>query len=1040
LSARYTEDALVEQPAIELFRSLGWEYVDCMTEVFGKSGMLGRESRQEVVSKRHLHGALSKINPLATEHDITEAIEEITKDRSAMSIEAANREIYLLVRNGVQVNSELDQEKRRILVIDFSQPENNHYLLVSQLWIAGDLYTRRSDLIGFVNGLPLVFIELKRGRVEDAYTHNLADYRDTIPQLFHYNGLVILSNGAESRVGSITAKWEHFGDWKRIESENEEAAISLETMIRGTCDKGRLLDLVENFTLFSEGKYGLQKLLARNHQYIGVNQAVASVEAIRKNEGRLGVFWHTQGSGKSYSMVFFAEKVLRKLPGNWTFVIVTDRTELDEQIHTTFANCGAAPEKEARAESSRGLRALLSGDHRYVFTLIQKFIPNADGTMPVLSERSDIIVITDEAHRSQYDILASNMRRALPNAAFIGFTGTPLMAGEERTREVFGDYISVYNFKQSIDDKATVPLYYENRIPELQLTNEDLNTDMENLLESAELDEDQEKKLEREFSRQYHLITREDRLEKVAEDLVEQFSGRASFGKAMMVCIDKATAVRMYDKVQSHWNAMLVKERLRVAKLDPIELPDAEQKLKYLEATDMAVVVSQGQGEVDELRKKGLNILPHRERLVKEDLDLKFKNPQDPLRIVFVCAMWITGFDVPCCSTIYLDKPMRNHTLMQTIARANRVFPDKVNGLIVDYVGVFRSLQKALAIYAAPGLSSAGEAPVQDKKELLAALRKSMEIATEVCTSLGIELTALEKSEGFMTAQLLAQAAEKILVNDLTKKRFFQTAGQARRLYKAVLPDIEATEFAERSRSLKAVASKVKSLLPPTEISEVMHDIAVLLDDSVSSEGYVISSEVRTVNLATLDFDALTERFKKSKTKRAEIELLKGDIEQVLQKMIAENRTRMDFHERFMKMLEDYNSGAHNTEQIFDELKSFMQDLDEEGKRAYREGLSEEELTIFDLLTKPEMKLDDKEEKEVKLVAKTLLKKLKDHQFVLDWKKRQQTRAAVKNTIEEVLDKLPRTYTPDLWNRKCEQVYMHVFESYQGEGRSVYAQ
>ncbi len=1039
MSARYTEDALVEQPAIELFQSLGWEYAYCMNEVFGMGGTLERESRQDVIIKRDLWNALERLNPWATERDIEEAIQQIAKDRSAMSIVNANRKIYKLLRDGVKIESEIERRERRVKVIDFENPENNHYLLTSQLWINGDLYTRRTDLVGFVNGLPLVFMELKRGRVEEAYTHNLSDYHDTIPQLFHYNSLVILSNGTESKIGSITSEWEHFGEWKRIESEKEEAAISLETMIRGTCDKTRLLDLIENFTLFSDERVGTVKLLARNHQYIGVNQAVESVQEIQKNKGRLGVFWHTQGSGKSYSMVFFAEKVIRKVPGNWTFVIVTDRTELDDQIYKTFAKAGAAKEKEAHADSSRGLRRLLSEDHRYVFTLIHKFIPEKDGTMPVLSDRSDIIVITDEAHRSQYDILAANMRTALPNAAFIGFTGTPLMAGEERTREVFGEYVSVYNFKQSIDDKATVPLFYENRIPELQLTNDDLNDDMEHLLEEAELDDDQERKLEREFSRQYHLITREDRLNKIAEDLVAHYSGRAMYGKGMMVCIDKATAVRMYDKVQERWKVMHAKERVRVAKLAPIERPDAEAKLRYLETTDMAVVVSQGQGEIEEMRKKGLDILSHRRRMEKDDLDTKFKDKDNPLRIVFVCAMWITGFDVPSCSTIYLDKPMRNHTLMQTIARANRVFPNKVNGLIVDYVGVFRSLQKALAIYAAPGAGGSTDSPVQDKESLVEQLRHGMQIATEFCTSIGINLGEIEKSTGFATKQLLAQAAESIFVSEFTKKRFFQVAGQARRLYKAVLPDVRATEFSERSRCLRAVAAEVKSKLPPTDISEVLHDIEVLLDDSVSSEGYVITSDIRTVDLSKFDFEALAERFKNSKTKRAEIELLKGSIEQTLQKMIAQNRTRMDFLEKFQQMLDDYNSGAHNVEETFDALKTFMQNLDAEGKRAHREGLSEEELTIFDLLTKPDMELSQKEQKEVKLVAKTLLDKLKDQQLVLDWKKRQQTRAAVRNTIEEVLDRLPRTYTPHVWQQKCEQVYLHVYESYQGEGRSIYS-
>jgi type I restriction enzyme R subunit len=597
-----------------------------------------------------------------------------------------------------------------VRVIDWKEPANNDFFLASQFWVAGEMYTRRADLVGFVNGLPLLFVELKASHraLKNAYDDNLKDYKTTIPHLFWYNGLIVLSNGSQSRVGSMTAAWEHFAEWKRINSEGEKGVVSLETMIRGTCEPGRLLDLVENFTLFREARGGLVKLVAKNHQYLGVNNALAALQHLGTNQGKLGVFWHTQGSGKSVSMVFFAQKVLRKIPGNWTFVIVTDRQELDDQIYQEFAATGAVTEKQAQATSGQHLEQLLREDHRYVFTLIQKFHAGRGQKYPKLSDRSDIIVITDEAHRSQYDVFALNMRNALPRAAFLGFTGTPLMAGEEKTREVFGDYVSVYNCRQSVEDGATVPLYYENRVPELQLTNPDLNADMEKLLEEAELDEDQERKLEREFAREYHLITRDDRLETVTRDIVRHFLGRGQKGKAMVVSIDKATAVRMYDEVRKHWRAHLEDLKKQLAAAPEDRRPALEEQVRYVEETDMAVVVSPSQNEIEEMRKKGLDIVPHRKRMVQEDLDTKFKDPDDPFRLVFVCAMWMTGFDVPSCSTIYLDKPMRNHTLMQTIARANRVFGDKVNGLIVDYVNVFRDLQKALAIY---GSAAGGGVP-----------------------------------------------------------------------------------------------------------------------------------------------------------------------------------------------------------------------------------------------------------------------------------------------------------------------------------------
>lgn len=490
--------------------------------------------------------------------------------------------------------------------------------------------------------------------------------------------------------------------------------MSLETAIRGLCEPSRLLDLIENFIVYEEEKAGLIKKLAKNHQFLGVNRAI--VEVIRSQDrpegeaGRLGVFWHTQGSGKSLSMVFFCQKILRTVKGNWTFVIVTDRQELDEQIYKTFLATGAVTNTEVHADSGAHLKQLLSADHRYVFTLIHKFNTRDGAAYPQLSDRRDIIVITDEAHRTQYDTLALNMRNALPNAAFLGFTGTPLMAGEERTREVFGDYISIYNFAQSIADGATVPLYYENRIPELQLTNEAMGDELEELLEEADLDEGQARKVEREFAREYHLITRDDRLEAIAADLVRHFVGRGLRAKAMMVCIDKATAVKMHDKVRAHWEGYIEELAANVATATEDERPILEAQIDLMKTTDMAVVVSQSQNEIKELADKGLDIRPHRKRMVEEDLDERFKDANDPLRLVFVCAMWITGFDVPSCSTIYLDKPMKNHTLMQTIARANRNFPGKEAGFIVDYVGVFRNLQKALAIYGG-GNSGSAEPP-----------------------------------------------------------------------------------------------------------------------------------------------------------------------------------------------------------------------------------------------------------------------------------------------------------------------------------------
>lgn len=766
-----SEEAL-ELETIALFQQLGYTTANCYNEWNSGTSTLGRETRSDVVLISKLRPALEKLNPHLPKQAIALAIEELTSDRSALTLASANREIYDRLKDRVKVtyrNDDGEDITENVTVIDWQTPTNNDFFLASQFWITGEMYTRRTDLLGFINGIPLIFIELKasRERVEFAYQNNFCDYRKEIPQLFWYNGIVILSNGSISKIGSLTATWEYFSDWKKINSEGEEGIISLDTMIRGTCDKTKLLDIVENFTLFSEEQGGLIKLVAKNHQYLGVNNCLEAVQSIRENQGKLGVFWHTQGSGKSFSMQFFSQKVHRKIPGNWTFVIITDREDLDDQIYKNFAKTGAVtePEKEVRANSGEHLKQLLTEDHRYVFTLIQKFRTKKGERYPKLSDRDDVIVIADEAHRSQYDSFAGNMRTALPKAGFIGFTGTPLLVGEEATRREFGDYISIYNFRQSIEDGATVPLFYENRIPRLELTNNELNEEITDAIESADLDEAQENKLEREFSREYHLITREERLDEIAQDIVTHFLGRGYQGKAMVVSIDRFTAVKMYNKVQHYWQQQLTELKNQLTTTSESEREQLTARIQYIEETDMAVVISSSQNEEEAFKKKGLTIKPHRQRLAKEKpgLDVKFKDASNPLRIVFVCAMWMTGFDAPSCSTIYLDKPMRNHTLMQTIARANRVFGEKVNGLIVDYIGVFRDLQKALAIYgsASGGGVEEGDTPVQSKAALVDELRNAIAQTLQFCSDRGINFDQIQTTtQAFARTKLWNDAVE----------------------------------------------------------------------------------------------------------------------------------------------------------------------------------------------------------------------------------------------------------------------------------------
>ncbi len=1040
-----SEDGSVEQPALELLQELGWSYANLLHEVPGPANPTGRTSFRQAHLPARLSAALAKLNPDLPADALTQALERLTEDRGAMLPHAANRAVMALLADGVAVEVRRDDggfETVNVRVIDWIDPAANDFLVASQVWIEGPLHKRRPDTIGFVNGLPLMVAEWKglTQPLADAYDKNLRDYRDAIPALFDANGFVILSNGLEAVMGASHAAYEAFAPWKRLEEGGAES-VSLETLLRGTCEPARFLDLIENYLLFEEARGGLRKVVGKYHQVLGVNRAIEAVRDIADNAGRLGVFWHTQGSGKSLSMVMFAEKVLRRLGGNYTFVIVTDRTELDDQIATTFAATGALTKnvRDAQAGSRVHLRELLAGNERYVFTLIQKFGTEDREPMPVLSDRSDIIVITDEAHRSQYDQLAANMRAALPNAAFIGFTGTPLIKGEDsRTREVFGDYVSIYDFAQSVKDGATVPLFYEARKPELQMNTDELREDLEALLEDAQLDEAQEQRLNREFARQYHLITRDHRLDKIAEDLALHFSTRGYRGKAMFVAIDKATAVRMHLKVKLAIAHLIATDEARLKVAHEAEGAAIADRLEWMRSLDMAVVVSQSQNEIDDMRQKGLDILPHRERMMKEDLEAKFKNADDPLRLVFVCAMWITGFDVPSISTVYLDKPMKNHTLMQTIARANRRADGKTSGVIVDYVGVFQNLQKALAVYAGAGAGGAGPGegatPISDKKALIEALEAELANADAFNASLGVSSQAILDAKGLARNTLIAGAVELMIAPDARRREFLRLCGNVVKAYRALLPDERAAPYLGPVAVLHTLYDAVKAKLGPADISAIAAKIAALLDEKI--EGVAILTPIvegdraeGRVDLSDIDFEKLASLF--AMAPKLAAEQLRDAAEEKAEEMARANPTRKELVERLEELVAEYNAGSIDAEAFFKALKEFVADLDQEEERAAREGLSEDELAIFDLLTKPAPLLTKAEEIEVKKVARGLLARLRELVAAINWVAGQQTRAAVHSEIRVKLNELPeQPYPMDLWQAKVDQVWDFVLSRY----------
>ena len=1029
----FSEDNLVEQTVIKLIKE-AWGTSDCHINAFSDESdlLLERENQGEVVLKRHLLPSLEIINPGLPKDAFGQAVDVLTRNRSNLSLVKANQEIYKLLRDGVSVDvvqANGESKPERIRFFDFENINNNNFLAVSQLWVVGEMYTRRPDVVLFVNGIPLVLLELKASHksLVDAHRDNIRDYKDTIPKLFWYNMGIIISNGIENKFGSLTAPYEFFNEWKKAESEDDKPKTDLATIIRGVCDKTRLLDIFENYILFDESKSETKKIVPRYFQYYGVNRAFEHVINRQQMDGKLGVFWHTQGSGKSYSMVFLSQKVLRKLVGNFTFVVVTDRKQLDGQAYKNFATVGAIYEKEVHADSIEDLKNLLRADHRQVFTTIQKFqdIPGA------ISEREDIIVMTDEAHRTQYDRMALNMRKALPKASFIGFTGTPLMTeGEAETVKTFGSYVSVYNFGQSVADGATVPLYYENRVPRLKNVNENLEEQLGQLVDRYDLDEDEEEKLEREYSNFYEIITREDRLDTIARDIVEHYAGRGYDGKAMVVSIDKKTTFRMYDKVKKEWDRYIAKLRMGLSRAaDEREHENILAKLEQHENVDMAVMVSLGdnQNEVAEMEEFEIDVKPIRERILKGNLEEEFKKSDSNLRIIFVCAMWMTGFDVPNLSTLYLDKPLKNHTLMQTIARANRVADaGKKNGLIVDYIGVFKNIERALALYAASGVDK--DEIIKSKDELLKDLKNTLQTVKEFLNIEQIELKSLLEAPSSQKLLLLEKYANTIIGQQEKKKIFLNLASDLQSAYRSVLPDPSAEDYYGEVTAVRVLASRIRDVgAQSVDVSQVKKDLEDLLDKSIQAGEYVISAHKKVKDLSKLDAEALHIFFGGLENKNLQVEAISAELKQKITEMVRKNKKRARFMDRLLALLHEYNSGAHDVDKLFDDLVILAKDLNEEEQRAVKENLSEEELAIFDLLVKENLNPD--EVAKIKNTAHELLENLKPL-LVPHWRDFETNRAGVKIAISDLLfSKLPEpVYTEADCELKGLEVYNFVYE------------
>lgn len=1047
MTNQFTENNLIEKTAIEIFQNLWWQ--NCFIDAFTKEGeeKLARNNRWEVVLTKFLEPKLRELNPDLPSEGILKALEIITQDRSTLSLERANKEIYDLLKDWVTVSYTDDDgnnEIAKVKVLDLETPENNDFILVSQLWITWELYTRRPDLIGFVNGIPMIFIELKwvGKNLKDAYYNNIKDYKDTIPQIFWYNAILIISNGIESKIWAITSWFEHFNDWKKVSDENETPKVSLETILKWTCEQTRFLDIFENFTLFDESKWNIIKIVARNHQYLWVNKALKNVENRKELQGKLWVFWHTQWSGKSYSMMFLTQKINRKFKWNFTFVIVTDRTELDKQIAKGYKNAWIVKTKETHAESVADLKKLLKADHRYIFTLIHKF-----QDPELLSDRDDIIIITDEAHRSQYSTLAMNMRISLPNASFIGFTWTPLIAEEkEKTKEVFWEYVSVYNFAQSVEDKATVPIYYENRVPEVENINPDLQAEIDKIQNSFNLNDEESEELEKKFQVWYKILTSEDRLNTIAKDIVKHYLERWNTWKAMVVSIDKKTAVRMYVKVNEelkNYRESIEKELKQ--KLTNTHKAELENRLEFLNELDTAVMISlwDNQNEIATFRELWIDFAPIKKRIQNDDLETNFKKTsyepwEKKLKLVFVCSMWLTGFDVPDMTTLYLDKPLKNHTLMQTIARVNRVYKEKTNGLIVDYIWVFYNLQKALSIYASTEEWNQIWDIIKEKWELVIKLKQEQSEMSLFLRWLNLSLKDIFDANPLQKIQIIEDFVNTILTSEKTKKEFQNSFSKINLLYKAILPDVKASEFSEYIQLLNIINERIRSLsIDEYNLDEIKKEIEDLLDESLVTEKYKIEKKFEVKDLSKIDFEALKNYFASSR-KNMQLESFKTAIEEKIEEMVQKNKSRKRFIDKLNLILWEYNAGSKNVDDTFNALITLAQLLNDEDRRWKMEWLSEEELALYDILLKEDISPD--EEKKIKKIAHELLEKLRREKLVLDWRKKADTRASVKITIEDFLyDELPQSYNEVILKEKVDDVYFHVYDNYVGEWKSVYA-
>ncbi|WP_010583950.1 type I restriction endonuclease subunit R [Schlesneria paludicola] len=1025
----------VEEASLSWFGELGYS-IGHGPDMAPDQASAERASFGDVVLVGRLRDAIDRLNPSIPPEAREEALQSVLHPDAAIA-SRINRAFHETLRDGVEVEYKRPDGSvagDHVRLVDFGDVTKNDWLAVNQFTVIESHHNRRPDIVVFVNGLPLAILELKNAADEEATIwtaySQLQTYKAEIPSLLNFNELLVVSDGLQARIGSLTANQEWFKVWRTIDGESDapKATLELEVLIRGVFERQRFLDMLQHFIVFEEDpdSGSLNKIVAGYHQFHAVNAALEETvrasgmgKSARQAGGkpgdrRAGVVWHTQGSGKSYSMLFYAARVVRHPPmENPTLVVLTDRNDLDEQLFGQFQRCheilGQTPVQAANREHLRQLLSVASGG--VVFTTIQKFLPEKDERMPMLSDRQNIVVIADEAHRSQYDVidgLARNLRDAVPNASFIGFTGTPIEKKDANTRAVFGNYISIYDIQQAVADKATVPIYYESRIAKLSLNEAQLpriDAEFDEITEGEE--ESNRDKLKSKWAAIEALVGSPNRIALVAKDLVAHFEKRveAMDGKAMVVCMSRRICIELHNAI------LALRPGWASAKDDDKEVENRQ---------DCVVKVIMTGGADD-----GPNWQPHiRNKEKRKKLATRFKDTKDPFRIVIVRDMWLTGFDAPCLHTMYADKPMQGHGLMQAIARVNRVFRDKPGGLVVDYLGLADQLKQALATYTESG--GKGD-PTYDTQRAIEAMLEKYGIATAMLH--GVNWDKWTTGTAPERLSLIPAGQEVILGQKDGKKRFVQVVTELSQAFALCAASDEAIELRDDVSYFQAIQAALNKQSTGSRKTPEQLDAAVrqLVSKAITTDGQVIDV-FTAAGLPKPDISILSDQFLaevrglKHKNVAAELleKLLKGEIKIRAKRSLVQSQL---FSEKLKKTLNAYHNRAIATQEVIDELIKLAKEMEAAGKRGEDLGLTDDEIAFYDALATNESAVQAMGDDKLKVIAAELITQVRKS-VTIDWTLREGARAKIRVMVKRILNKYG--YPPDLQEEAVKIVLMQA--------------